>query len=161
LYLVGHQNGSFPDLGWHVEGEMGGIWLHPIKLLDGFVAQLGDDSQSICLTEGKTFTNYPFANTIYYGSVLADLEVERMHFVPDAREGMVVLYRFRNTGSVDKSFDFSWTSKVDLRPVWLGEQSGMIDQADEVAFNELTGTFTAKDQGNDWYAVWEPTWEFR
>jgi glycogen debranching enzyme len=154
LYLVGHQNGSFPDLGWHVEGEMGGIWLHPIKLLDGFVAQLGDDSQSICLTEGKTFTNYPFANTIDYGSVLADLEVERMHFVPDAREGMIVLYRFRNTGSVDKSFDFSWTSKVDLRPVWLGEQSGMIDQADEVAFNELTGTFTAKDQGNDWYAVW-------
>ncbi|OYW80331.1 MAG: hypothetical protein B7Z27_03980 [Sphingobacteriia bacterium 32-37-4] len=26
LYMVGHQDGSFPDLGWHVKGEMGGIW---------------------------------------------------------------------------------------------------------------------------------------
>lgn len=29
---VGHQDGSFPDLGW----EMGGIRDHPIKLVDGF-----------------------------------------------------------------------------------------------------------------------------
>ncbi|NNF81706.1 MAG: glycogen debranching protein, partial [Flavobacteriaceae bacterium] len=31
VYMVGHQNGSFPDLGWHIKGEMGGIWNHPIK----------------------------------------------------------------------------------------------------------------------------------
>jgi len=37
LYAVGHQDGRFPALGWHVPGEMGGIWDHPIKLFDGFV----------------------------------------------------------------------------------------------------------------------------
>ena len=36
VYLVGLQNGSFQDLGWHISGEMGGIWDHPIKLMDGF-----------------------------------------------------------------------------------------------------------------------------
>ena len=36
VYMVGHQTGTFPELGWHVKGEMGGIWLHPIKLMDGF-----------------------------------------------------------------------------------------------------------------------------
>ena len=23
VYMVGHQDGSFPDLGWHIAGEMG------------------------------------------------------------------------------------------------------------------------------------------
>ena len=37
LYSIGLQDGSFaPSLGWHVRGEMGGVWMHPIKLLDGF-----------------------------------------------------------------------------------------------------------------------------
>src|SRR6187455_2999127 len=40
VYIIGYQDGSFPDLGWHVNGEMGGVWDHPIKLLDGFAAQL-------------------------------------------------------------------------------------------------------------------------
>ena len=35
-YLIGYQNGLFPDYGWHSIGEMGGIWTHPIKIADGF-----------------------------------------------------------------------------------------------------------------------------
>ncbi len=31
VYLVGFQDGTFPDLGWHIQGEMGGLWDHPIK----------------------------------------------------------------------------------------------------------------------------------
>ncbi|MGY5846249.1 hypothetical protein ACW6QP_02425 [Salegentibacter sp. HM20] len=47
--MVGHQDGSFPDLGWHIPGEMGGIWNNPIKLMDGFEAY-------IHLEEKKTST---------------------------------------------------------------------------------------------------------
>src|SRR5215213_10294661 len=32
-YLIGTQDGNFPDLGGHVPGEMGGLWVHPIKLI--------------------------------------------------------------------------------------------------------------------------------
>ncbi|MCS5490947.1 glycogen debranching protein [Algoriphagus limi] len=154
LYLIGNQNGTFPDLGWHVEGEMGGIWLHPIKLLDGFNAQIKHEENSICLLEGNSFTNYPFANGIEYGKITEELSVDRLHFVPDGKEGMVMLYRFQNRATSPINFEFSWNAKVDLRPVWLGEQSGMIDTADQVSFNELTGTFLGKDSGNEWYVVW-------
>ena len=30
-YLIGTQDGAFPDMGDHVPGEMGGLWLHPIN----------------------------------------------------------------------------------------------------------------------------------
>ena len=40
VYMVGNQDGTFPDIGWHIDGEMGGIWDHPIKLMDGFSAGL-------------------------------------------------------------------------------------------------------------------------
>src|ERR1700732_5144052 len=43
-YIVGVQNGSLvPDvslnpngIGWHITGQMGGVWAHPIKLLHQF-----------------------------------------------------------------------------------------------------------------------------
>ncbi|MEQ9229747.1 MAG: glycogen debranching protein, partial [Cyclobacteriaceae bacterium] len=53
-YVVGHQDGSFPDLGWHVKDEMGGIWAHPIKLLDGYSLNISDDSGlDWCLTDAN------------------------------------------------------------------------------------------------------------
>jgi glycogen debranching enzyme len=35
-YLIGRQNGLFPDFGGKRIGEMGGVWTHPIKIVDGF-----------------------------------------------------------------------------------------------------------------------------
>ena len=49
LYMIGTQDGKFPDLGWYVEGEMGGIWDHPIKLLDGFTAAISLNGKTHCL----------------------------------------------------------------------------------------------------------------
>lgn len=34
-YLIGHTNGSFPNLGHHLAGEMGGLWTPLLKLADG------------------------------------------------------------------------------------------------------------------------------
>ena len=42
-YIVGTQNGNFPDLGSHVKGEMGGLWMPPVKLVDGFWLKISDD----------------------------------------------------------------------------------------------------------------------
>jgi hypothetical protein len=87
LYLIGNQDGTFPDMGWHVEGEMGGIWMHPIKLMDGFTASISSGETSICLDEGKSFTNYPIANTIEFETSNLGLEVSRLHFVPNKECG--------------------------------------------------------------------------
>src|SRR5262245_53767558 len=44
-YIVGTQDGNFPDLGSHVNGEMGGLWMQPVKLLDGFWVKLSDPNK--------------------------------------------------------------------------------------------------------------------
>jgi len=154
FYMVGHQDGTFPDLGWHVEGEMGGLWMHPIKLMDGFTASFKSGEQIICLDKAKTFTNYPFANQQDYGLVFEKVSVDRTQFVSDGREGMTILFRFQNQSTSPATFDFFFEANVDLQPVWLGERSSMIDGPDQVNFEELTGTFTAKDELNDWFVVW-------
>ena len=56
VYMVGHQDGSFPDLGWHIKGEMGGIWNHPIKLMDGFDADLIIGNDTLSLDQATEFT---------------------------------------------------------------------------------------------------------
>lgn len=154
VYMVGHQDGSFPDLGWHVAGEMGGIWLHPIKLMDGFTASVTVDNNTICLDQANSFTNYPFANVLNFSDQETGVEVERLQFVPDGREGMVILFKVKNVDKSEKPVRFDFNAYVDLMPVWLGERSGMIDNPDEINFDEQTNTFTGKDQGNDWFVVW-------
>ncbi|HET6658414.1 MAG TPA: glycogen debranching protein, partial [Rubrobacter sp.] len=41
-YVIGSEDGRFPPMGWHIRGEMGGVWAHPIKLLDGYWFALDD-----------------------------------------------------------------------------------------------------------------------
>ena len=41
-YLIGTQDGNFPDMGQHIPGEMGGLWLPPIKRLPGADCGGGD-----------------------------------------------------------------------------------------------------------------------
>src|SRR5215213_433562 len=91
-YLIGTQDGNFPDLGGHVPGEMGGLWAHPVKLIDGFEATLLDvaTGQESALSEAKDFVNQPHAGRFSYGPVLDSLEVERFQFAPDGHAGVVV-----------------------------------------------------------------------
>src|SRR5215210_3426644 len=76
-YLIGTQDGRFPDLGGHVPGEMGGVWLHPIKLVDGFAATLTDSAtgRAAPLDSAAEFVNYPWGNRLRYDPVLDGLEV--------------------------------------------------------------------------------------
>ena len=85
-YIVGTEAGRFPAMGWHIQGEMGGIWSPPIKLLDGL--WFGVDGE--WLGEARTFTSG-------YGFVQMDgidgpegLTVRRTDFVPDDKRGALV-----------------------------------------------------------------------
>lgn len=156
-YMVGHQNGSFPDLGWHVTGEMGGIWNHPIKLMDGFVGSVTSGGATYCLNNADQFINYPFFNEHKFNIEDLNLNVSRKQFVPDGEEAVYVEYLLTNTGEEDLSFEFSFNGMVDLRPVWLGERTNMIDGEDMASFNKQTGRVEAKDSDNDWHVVYGST----
>jgi len=160
IYLIGNQDGSFPDMGWHVDGEMGGIWMHPIKLMDGFTASISFEETSICLDKGKSFLNYSIANVIEFDASNLGLEVNRLHFVPDGKTGMLVLFEVKNVDKSEKSIRFQFNAYVDLMPVWLGERTEMMDSTDVISYDEQTGVFTGKDQGNDWYTIWGSSSEF-
>src|SRR5215218_3409106 len=93
-YIIGTQDGNFPDLGGHVPGEMGGVWIHPIKLVDGFWASVSEEgtNREVQLQSATEFINYAYGNRFRYGTVLNAVEIERFQFSPDGYPGAVVQY---------------------------------------------------------------------
>ncbi len=150
VYLVGHQNGQFPDLGWHVAGEMGGLWDHPIKLLDGFTATVYEQDQVYCLAAADSFVNYPFANRHVYSSAVPGVRVDRFQFVPDGQEALVIEYTLTNTSDTARTLTMEFAAHSDLRPVWLGERTGMVDHPDRASWQAADQRWVIKDRGNPW-----------
>lgn len=151
VYIVGHQDGSFPPLGWHIKGEMGGIWNHPIKLMDGFEAQLITDLGVLPLENASPFTNYPYANKHTYTFENEGLLIERVQFVPDGKQGILVQFILKNNGEDNFEGEFNFVGHSNLRPTWLGERSNMIDSKDSGSFEE--SHWVVKDSINPWYTV--------
>src|ERR1044071_2294661 len=135
---------------------MGGLWLHPIKLLDGFRATVTDmaTNRENTLSESAEFVNYPYANRFRYGPVLDALEIERFQFSPDGRDGLIVQYSFRNRAARRRRLRFHLSVKTDLRPVWFSDRLGIVDARDTVAWQPAGGLFIARDRGNPWFCVW-------
>jgi glycogen debranching enzyme len=151
IYMVGHQNGTFPPLGWHIKGEMGGIWNHPIKLMDGFDATLEWEDQALQLNNASQFINYPFANRHIFEFPENQLVAERIQFVPDNTQGLVVQYIFKNNSPSPISGNFTFTGHSDLLPTWLGERTQMVDDQDVGTFEE--NYWVVKDRSNPWFAL--------
>jgi glycogen debranching enzyme len=155
-YLIGTQDGTFPDLGEHLPGEMGGAWLHPIKLIDGFRASVAEPAadRETALPAAVEFVTYPYGNRFRYGPVLDSLEIERFQFSPDGREGLVVQYELRNAADRPRALTFQLTVKTDLRPVWFSDSLGIIDAPDSVGWESGERAFVARDTGHPWFCVW-------
>jgi hypothetical protein len=84
-YVVGTEAGRFPAMGWHIQGEMGGIWSPPIKLLDGL--WFGVDGE--WLGEATRFTSgYGFVQMEVPGP--DGLTVRRTDFLPDGKRGALI-----------------------------------------------------------------------
>lgn len=152
LYMVGHQNGTFPELGWHIKGEMGGIWNHPIKLMDGLELRLQDGPYSNDLTDASLFTNFPYANRHRYNWEEAGLRIDRWNFVPDGKQGMYVQLIIENQRDA-RSVQLSVTGHSDLRPTWLGERSNMIDAADTLSYLQAEDAWMMNDSSNPWFVL--------
>lgn len=153
VYMVGHQDGSFPELGWHIKDEMGGIWNHPIKLMDGFEVQVELGDQAIILDKASSFTNYPMASKHTFSLTDQGLEIERWQFVPDHKQGVVIQFIISNTKEKEQAFNLKFTGSSDLRPTWLGERTNMIDDKDKAEFDTTLDSWIVKDNSNPWFAV--------
>ncbi len=155
-YLIGTQDGNFPDMGQHIPGEMGGLWLPPVKLIDAFearIAEVGTDKQ-VLLAASTEMVAYPYGNRFSYDAVLRDLDVERSQFSPDHQQGLVVQYRFKNAADRARTFRLQWSVKTDLRPGWFADRRGIHDGQDGVEWRAKNRIFIAKDDDNPWFCVW-------
>jgi len=155
-YLIGTQDGGFPDMGTHVPGEMGGLWLHPIKLIDGFWVTVTDraTNQAVALSKDIDFVTYPYGTRFSYGPVLDSIEIGRFQFSPDGQEGIIVEYDLKNGSDRRRQLQFQFSVKTELSPVWYSEQLGIKDARDTVSWDAVNRMFIANDVANRWFAVW-------
>ena len=154
VYAIGSQDGSFPEIGWHIDKEMGGVWNHPIKLLDGFNSRLKIDEISYEFSH-HTFENLPYGNRFYSLNRELKIDLERFQFVPDGHEGMVIEYELTNHNNKGLEASFEFEGHFDLRPTWLAERQHIIDGSDIAVFEE--GRIIASDDNNSWFATVKST----
>ena len=93
-YSVGFEDGRFYANGWHITGEMGGVWTPPLKLVDG--VWFGLDGQWVGpatkFFSGWGYTRYDLPDT-------AGLSVQRTDFVPDGVRGALFGLTITNPGA--------------------------------------------------------------
>ena len=93
-YSIGFEDGRFYANGWHITGEMGGVWTPPLKLLDG--VWFGLDGQWVGpatkFTSGQGYTRFDLPDT-------AGLQVKRTDFVPDGTRGALFGLTVTNPGA--------------------------------------------------------------
>jgi glycogen debranching enzyme len=154
-YLIGTQDGNFPDMGQHVPGEMGGLWLPPIKLIDAFHARIAEGTnEEVSLAESAEMVTYPYGTRFIYGRVLDAIEIERFQFSPDGRPGLIVQYLLKNSSDRARTLRLHWSVKTDLRPGWYADRVGIKDGQDRVEWRATEGVFVARDADHPWFCVW-------
>ncbi|MEA2363000.1 MAG: hypothetical protein QOD71_2145 [Thermoleophilaceae bacterium] len=93
-YVVGSEAGGFPATGWHIRGEMGGIWSPPLKLVDGVWFAL-DGKWTGPATRFTSGSGYIAMDL----PAPAGLDARRVEFVPDGRRAVLIGLRLRSTGA--------------------------------------------------------------
>lgn len=143
LYVIGSQDGMFPQMGEHIGKEMWGVWAPPIKLLDGFWLRCGEE----WAVQADEFTALPYGCEFVYEN-LNGLWVERFQFVPQNEEALFLRIRLENRGSSPWNGPVSLSVKTELFPVWLSDRLGIQDGEDAVR-REGDLVF-GKDLDNPW-----------
>jgi hypothetical protein len=109
---IGFQDGRWYANGWHITGEMGGVWSEPLKLVDG--VWFGVDDQWVgpagSFTSGWGYSTFDLPPA-------SGLQLERTDFVPDGRRAALFGLKLTNPGSGSRTV----TVKVDAHSELMTE----------------------------------------
>ena len=159
LKLIGAVDGLFPDFGHHLHNEMGGLWLYPIKLLDGFWMHFEATNlpKAGSWLKADNFENHPHKNVFRYdynlGMYNNGIVIHRTDLAPEGVKGILVKYLFENRRREAVECATRFVARADLTPCWLSEHAGLIDHDDQGEYLPQENCFLAKDQGNPWYTA--------
>ena len=116
--VIGFEDGRFYANGWHIAGEMGGVWSEPIKLVDG--VWFGIDDQWIgpatSFRSGWGYAEMDLPTT-------AGLQLERTDFAPDQHRAGLFGLKLTNPGAATRTV----TVKVDAHSELLAEYPWSFD----------------------------------
>src|SRR3954454_895330 len=110
-YSIGFQDGRFYANGWHITGEMGGLWTPPLKLADGIWFGVDDEwvQPATRFTSGRGFVRYALPGA-------KGLSLRRTDFVPDGRRAALYGLELTNPARTAKTV----TVKVDVHSELMG-----------------------------------------
>jgi hypothetical protein len=145
-YVVGVQDGSQvpavslnPNgMGWHITGQMGGVWAHPIKLLNQFQfflnGRLLPAATKFVSGEGYVRLELPPTD---------GLEINETQFAPDGLPVVLVGVQLRNSNPGVASFTLAIQAESELIPAypWTGTKptSESLHLPDQVSFDSTLG----------------------
>ncbi|MGH2845796.1 MAG: glycogen debranching protein [Thermoleophilaceae bacterium] len=126
-YAVGFQDGRFYANGWHITGEMGGVWTPPLKLVDGVWFGVDDEwiGPATEFRSGWGYTEMDLPPT-------AGLRLRRTDYAPDGRRAVLFGLHVSNPGAAR-----TVTVKVDAHSELLGAYPWGFEGANPNALDNL------------------------
>ncbi len=149
--LIGAQNGLFPDMGYAIPGEMGGLWAGEKKVCDGFFLAIDD----VPLLKADACELSPTATAFHYRMQKEELHVVRRQFIADGIGGCVIELTIENLRSAPRMAEVSFTVRTDILTVAAARGEDGLELGRDVGeYDEQTQAFYARDSRNPWHAVW-------
>ncbi|MGB3442264.1 MAG: hypothetical protein WBA97_26260 [Actinophytocola sp.] len=152
VIAMGDANGLYPASGWHIRGEMGGVWTPPVKLLDGIWfavdgSWLGADTPAAEYTTGWGYHRFEYRP--------AGVSVDRVDFAPDGVRGNVIGLTLRSDSA--RTVDLAMDAHSELMPAypwgWTTPGASAANLPDTGAYAEGTLRFREEGAGHDYAAV--------
>ncbi len=114
LYEYGAMDGTFPRVG-RLDGDQGGVWCHPIKLVDKFEFDVSDGDQKPWRLVGPSRFEHSFASATFHFE-RNQLKVTRQDFVPEEAPALVSLLTLRNETDQPRHLTVRFLAAANLRP---------------------------------------------
>ena len=140
LYEFGSMDGSFPRVG-RLDGDQGGIWCHPIKLVNTFELEVLEADRKPWRLLGPARFEHDFASASFHFE-RNELKAIRREFVPDDEPALVSLLTLRNDSGRPRELTVRFSAAVNLRPSY---ESRLPNGTDVVEYQEglLSGSDAA------------------
>ncbi|MDQ3620535.1 MAG: glycogen debranching protein [Actinomycetota bacterium] len=150
-YVIGAENGRFPPMGWHIRGEMGGVWPHPIKALDAYWFAVNGQ----WVPGAKRFTSGPGYVRMNFPAT-EGVRLTRLEFSPDGSPVVLVRLTLRNTMRRDRRVTLTMDARSDILAsypwAWTTPSAREFNQQDVGSYDPATGTLTFRESGKSWFA---------
>src|SRR5215211_3029935 len=125
-YSVGFEDGRFYANGWHITGEMGGVWTPPLKLVDGVWFGVNGEwaGQATRFTSGWGYTRYALPS-------IDGLRLRRTDLVPDGVRGALFGLTLTNPGRHKRTVTVTVNARSELMGQYPWGFEGVTPNASE------------------------------